>query len=217
MSPARLALGRRLPCRLARGLRGCLLLDIRMGGMSGLRAVRPSASAAPPAGDLPDRPRRRPDGRRRRQERRLRFRREALQRQRTGRPRHRAMQSRRRAQARRGTGRRFVNTPLPALTPREREVMERILAGKLNKVIADELQISMRTVEVHRAQSFEKMGVRRPSNWHSCSGRQPLTRPPVVGVNVTRSAPHGSASSPHQGRSPAGTAGGWRQTCNSPR
>jgi len=35
-----------------------------------------------------------------------------------------------------------------------------VLAGKFNKVIADELQISMRTVEVHRAHLFEKMGVR---------------------------------------------------------
>ncbi|MBL8492594.1 MAG: response regulator transcription factor [Rhodocyclaceae bacterium] len=46
------------------------------------------------------------------------------------------------------------------LTTREREVMERVLAGKLNKVIADELNIAMRTVEVHRAHVFEKMGVR---------------------------------------------------------
>ncbi len=38
--------------------------------------------------------------------------------------------------------------------------MELILAGKFNKIIADELQISMRTVEVHRANLFEKMGVR---------------------------------------------------------
>ncbi|NWG30097.1 MAG: response regulator transcription factor [Rhodocyclaceae bacterium] len=49
---------------------------------------------------------------------------------------------------------------LATLTEREREVMERILAGKLNKVIADELSIAMRTVEVHRAHIFEKMGVR---------------------------------------------------------
>ncbi len=49
---------------------------------------------------------------------------------------------------------------LAELTQREREVMDRILAGKLNKVIADELQISMRTVEVHRARLFAKMGVR---------------------------------------------------------
>jgi two-component system response regulator DctR len=46
------------------------------------------------------------------------------------------------------------------LTAREREVMDLVLAGKLNKVIADELGIAMRTVEVHRARIFEKMGVR---------------------------------------------------------
>jgi len=49
---------------------------------------------------------------------------------------------------------------LATLTEREREVMTCVLAGKLNKVIADELQIAMRTVEVHRAHIFEKMGVR---------------------------------------------------------
>ncbi len=49
---------------------------------------------------------------------------------------------------------------LSKLTGREKEVMELILAGKFNKVIADELNISMRTVEVHRARVFDKMGVR---------------------------------------------------------
>lgn len=49
---------------------------------------------------------------------------------------------------------------LESLTSRERQVMALILAGKFNKVIADELNISMRTVEVHRAKLFEKMGVR---------------------------------------------------------
>ncbi len=53
-----------------------------------------------------------------------------------------------------------VNHRLAALTSRERQVMELVLAGKFNKVIADELQISMRTVEVHRANLFEKMGVK---------------------------------------------------------
>lgn len=53
-----------------------------------------------------------------------------------------------------------VNTLLDRLTTRERQVMDLVLTGKLNKVIADELQISMRTVEVHRAKLFEKMGVR---------------------------------------------------------
>jgi two-component system response regulator DctR len=49
---------------------------------------------------------------------------------------------------------------LATLTVREREVMELILGGKLNKVIADQLNIAIRTVEVHRARIFEKMGVR---------------------------------------------------------
>jgi two-component system response regulator DctR len=49
---------------------------------------------------------------------------------------------------------------LALLTAREREVMELILAGKYNKVIADELNISMRTVEAHRSKIFEKMAVR---------------------------------------------------------
>jgi two-component system response regulator DctR len=49
---------------------------------------------------------------------------------------------------------------LAALSQREREVMDLILAGKANKVIADDLNIAMRTVEVHRAHVLEKMGVR---------------------------------------------------------
>ena len=46
------------------------------------------------------------------------------------------------------------------LSTRERQVMDLVLQGKLNKNIADELQISIRTVEVHRSSGFEKMGVR---------------------------------------------------------
>ncbi|MBI3525075.1 MAG: response regulator transcription factor [Betaproteobacteria bacterium] len=53
-----------------------------------------------------------------------------------------------------------IATRLAQLSPREREVMEYILAGKYNKVTADELHIAMRTVEVHRSRIFEKMGVR---------------------------------------------------------
>lgn len=53
-----------------------------------------------------------------------------------------------------------VATRISQLTPREHEVMRLVLAGKFNKVIADELNISMRTVEVHRSRVFEKMGVR---------------------------------------------------------
>jgi len=49
---------------------------------------------------------------------------------------------------------------LETLTSREKQIMELVLAGKFNKVIADELNISMRTVEVHRANLFEKMKVK---------------------------------------------------------
>lgn len=53
-----------------------------------------------------------------------------------------------------------VHTRLAALSAREREVLDLILAGKMNKVIADKLGISMRTVEVHRAHIFDKMNVK---------------------------------------------------------
>lgn len=53
-----------------------------------------------------------------------------------------------------------INSRLASLTARERQIMTLVLAGKYNKVIADELHISMRTVEVHRANLLEKMRVR---------------------------------------------------------
>ncbi len=49
---------------------------------------------------------------------------------------------------------------LASLTEREREVMDLIIAGRLNKQIADVLSISIKTVEVHRARIMDKMGVR---------------------------------------------------------
>ena len=49
---------------------------------------------------------------------------------------------------------------LDKLTTREREILSLILIGKMNKVIADKLGISMRTVEVHRANILDKMEVK---------------------------------------------------------
>lgn len=48
---------------------------------------------------------------------------------------------------------------LAALTERERGVLQRIVEGKANKVIAAELDISVKTVEAHRAKVMEKMAV----------------------------------------------------------
>jgi two-component system, LuxR family, response regulator DctR len=53
-----------------------------------------------------------------------------------------------------------VRERLATLSAREREVLDLILAGNMNKVVADKLGISMRTVEVHRAHIFDKMHVK---------------------------------------------------------
>lgn len=53
-----------------------------------------------------------------------------------------------------------IQERIKQLSQREREVMEHILQGKMNKQIADELGISMRTVEVHRAHIFDKMQIK---------------------------------------------------------
>ncbi|AHB06398.1 MULTISPECIES: response regulator transcription factor [Pandoraea] len=48
---------------------------------------------------------------------------------------------------------------LSKLTSREHQVLERIIAGRLNKQIADDLGISIKTVEAHRANIMEKLNV----------------------------------------------------------
>jgi FixJ family two-component response regulator len=51
-----------------------------------------------------------------------------------------------------------INSSLLArLTPREQQVLERIVAGRLNKQIADDLGISIKTVEAHRANIMDKL------------------------------------------------------------
>lgn len=65
-----------------------------------------------------------------------------------------------------------------ALTDREREVLDLLVAGHQNKMIAYKLDISPRTVEVHRSRVMEKTGARSlPDLVHLCiaAGREPLS------------------------------------------
>jgi two-component system response regulator DctR len=57
-------------------------------------------------------------------------------------------------------GRERMQRALDELTDRERDVMRLVTEGRPNKLIADALNISVRTVEVHRARVFEKMDVK---------------------------------------------------------
>ena len=56
--------------------------------------------------------------------------------------------------------RRQLKSRLQELTDRERDVMRLVVEGLPNKLIADQLDISVRTVEVHRARVFDKMDVK---------------------------------------------------------
>ena len=56
--------------------------------------------------------------------------------------------------------RHIIADRIETLTPREREIMEMVVEGKANKVIAIDLGLSQRTVEVHRARVMDKMKAR---------------------------------------------------------
>jgi two-component system response regulator FixJ len=55
------------------------------------------------------------------------------------------------------TEKKLIQERLETLTPRETEVMDMMIEGKANKVIAIDLGISQRTVEIHRSRVMEKM------------------------------------------------------------
>jgi FixJ family two-component response regulator len=58
-----------------------------------------------------------------------------------------------------GADRAVARARLDALTPREFEVLQRVIAGLLNKQIADELGAAEKTIKIHRGRVMEKMGV----------------------------------------------------------
>jgi two-component system response regulator FixJ len=70
---------------------------------------------------------------------------------------HRALAEAVQAPAGRAADRAAIEARVQTLSPREREVMQLVVDGRPNKVIATRLGLSTRTVEVHRAKVMEKM------------------------------------------------------------
>ena len=72
-----------------------------------------------------------------------------------------------------------VAETLAALTVREREVLERIVAGRLNKQIAAELGTVEKTIKFHRANLMRKLGVRTLADLVKLAERAGVSRPPA--------------------------------------
>lgn len=70
-----------------------------------------------------------------------------------------------------------VLATLAALTPREREVLERVVAGRLNKQIAGDLGLSEKTVKFHRGNLMHKLGVRTVADLVRLAHRGGIGRP----------------------------------------
>jgi DNA-binding CsgD family transcriptional regulator len=72
--------------------------------------------------------------------------------------------------------RQVTDDRLARLSEREREVMSFVIAGRLNKQIAQSMGIALKTVKVHRARVMQKMGASSVAALvHLCEG---LARPP---------------------------------------
>ena len=69
---------------------------------------------------------------------------------------------------------------IATLSPRERDVLDGLMAGRPNKLIAYELGISVRTVEVHRARMMERLGVRQFAEAIRLGVMARLNAPPAV-------------------------------------
>ena len=143
---------------------GCLILDIRMPGMSGLelQARLAAESIHPPIiiitghGDVPMAVRAVQAGA-------VDFIEKPFNDQALLDSVHRAIE---RDAEQRGQASRLadIQARFDRLTPREREVLELVIAGKRNKVIAADLGVSQSTVEAHRAKVMEKMEARSLSD-----------------------------------------------------
>ncbi len=72
---------------------------------------------------------------------------------------------------------RMLFTRYEALTERERDVLACVVAGRMNKQIADQLGIAERTVKVHRAHAMEKLGAGSLAELVRIAMRLPLVPP----------------------------------------
>jgi two-component system response regulator FixJ len=71
---------------------------------------------------------------------------------------------------------------IATLSPREHDVLDGLMAGRPNKLIAYQLGISVRTVEVHRARMMERLGVRQLAEAVRLGVVASLNAPPAVGM-----------------------------------
>lgn len=93
---------------------------------------------------------------------------------------HKALAKDRDARARRHKTN-AIRELIALLTPREKEVMERVVKGHANKVIALDLGVSQRTVELHRARVMHKLKMRSLADLVTAvSQLRDTTEPPVV-------------------------------------
>jgi len=110
-----------------------------------------------------------------------------------------------------------LDAALVALTPRERQIVDYVAAGRPNKVIAIDLGISLRTAEAHRARIFAKLHTRNAMELacrlcaHGRSGASPILEAAAVDAAVAaeRGAERGAATA---SRPALGMAGGRPMT-----
>lgn len=69
-----------------------------------------------------------------------------------------------------------INARLATLTPREREVMTHVIAGRLNKQIAGDLGTVEKTVKVHRGRVMNKLGIRSVADLVRLAEKAGITR-----------------------------------------
>ncbi|MFF7059520.1 response regulator transcription factor [Achromobacter spanius] len=113
-----------------------------------------------------------------------------------------------------------LDTALSALTPRERQIVAYVAAGRPNKVIAIDLGISLRTAEAHRARIFAKLDARNAMQLacrlcaHGRSGASPILEAAAQGdlpdsASITRAhVPPSPLPSPHVLHEPSQEYGG---------